>query len=112
MSMRTAMLKINDPNHASPGQQRHREKCFVAVLRQFVEQPEAGILGGVLSYGDWLSMLRHPARNALTHTQLEAVYNFRMRSFRCPENQFFSLEHVNQTGIALHQCGCEVDKAG
>jgi hypothetical protein len=67
------------------------------------QQPEAWILGCILSYGNRLLVFGHPACDSLPHAQFQAIYDFRVRSFRCPKHKLVTLKHVNQTAIALHQ---------
>jgi hypothetical protein len=83
MHMRTTMLQINHSNHVPARQQWHGKKSFVAILWQFVEQPEAWIPGCILSYGNRLRVFGHLSCDSLPHAQFQAIYDFRVRSFRC-----------------------------
>jgi hypothetical protein len=83
MHMRTAMLPINHSKHVSARRQWHGKKSLVAILWQFVEQPEAWIPGCILSCGNRLRGFGHPAWDSLPPAQFQAIYDFRVRSFRC-----------------------------
>ena len=102
------MLQVDHAHHAPARHQRHGQECFISVLRQFMEELEAGILGSVFRDCDRFAMFRHPAGDALSHVQFQPVHNLRVRILGGAEQQFVILQHINQAGIALHQGRCKI----
>ena len=53
-------------------------------------------------------MLRHPAGNAFSQLQLQAIDGFGMRILGGPQDKFVAFEHVDKTGVAADDGGREV----
>jgi len=56
-------------------------------------------------------MLGHPSCDALPHAQFQPVDNLRVWILRCSQDQILTLQNINQTRVAPHQRGNELDYA-
>ena len=56
-------------------------------------------------------MFCHPARDALSQAQFQAVHNLRMAILRSSQDELLLFQHINQAGVALHQCRSKLDHA-
>src|SRR5581483_2245078 len=105
------MLKVDDSNCPSAAQNRHGEKRFVPVLRQFTEEVEAGIAKSIFAECNRFEVLGNPSGDALPNAKLEAVYHFRMRILRRAQNEFIALQNVDEARVALDLAGDERDNS-
>jgi hypothetical protein len=59
----------------------------------------------------WFPVFCDPSSYAVSQTQFQAVYNFRMWILRGSQDEIIAFEHINQTGIAFHKSGSKLDHA-
>src|SRR5687767_3170928 len=109
--VREAMLEIDHRDQAAAAEHGDRQKGLVVILGQLVEHLEARILEGMATHHHRLPVLRDPAGDALAHPQLEAIDEVPARLLRGAEDQLIVFEHVDETGIALHDAGHDVHHA-
>src|SRR5687768_16856233 len=109
--VREAMLEIDHRDQAAAAEHGDRQKGLVVILGQLVEHLEARILEGMATHHHRLPVLRDPAGDALAHPQLEAIDEVPSRLLRGAQDQVIVFEHVDETGIALHDAGHHVHHA-
>ncbi len=74
-----------------------------------MEHAEARVGGGVRGDRDGLAMLGDPAGDALANGDAEAVKQLGVGVLGGAEDELFSLQNVDQAGIAAHQVGDEAE---
>jgi len=111
IDVRLPVLHVDDAHGTSAAEERDGKKSFVTVFREFVEELEARILGGVAGDGYRLKVLGDPSGDALANLKLETVEDFGVGVFGGAEDKFLVFQNIDEAGIALDECGGELDDA-
>ena len=111
IDVRETMLEIDDAYDAASTHHRHGKESLVTVFWQFVEEAETGVERGLFRNRNRFVVLGDPAGDTFADAEFQAIDHFGMRIAGGAENKVLSFEHINEAGVALHQCGSEVDDA-